>query len=56
MGDSLQDKKRLIEIMQLEMNILKLEAREMEIDEERVLIKEKIQGQKTMLSELKAQK
>ena len=38
------------------MNMLKLEAREMELDEERIIIKEKLHEQKSKLAELRAQK
>ena len=52
--ESLQDKKKKNEIMGLEMSILKLEAREMELEEERQLIGEKVQEQRERLAELQA--
>lgn len=51
--ESLQQKKKKMELMQLELNILKLETRLMEIDEEKIKIQENIETQKNKMSELK---
>lgn len=50
MSMDLIQKKKLIEKMQLEMNILKLETRILEIDEEREQILENIKVQKERLT------
>jgi len=51
--DELQNKKRKVEIMQLELNVLKLETRLLEMDEEKIKVAENIEEQKLKLDELK---
>jgi len=51
--DALQSKKRKVEIMQLELNVLKLETRLLEMDEEKIKVAENIEEQKLKLDELK---
>jgi len=54
MSETLQEKKQKIELMQLEMNILKLEARSLELDEEKILLATKMKEQQERLDELKS--
>lgn len=56
MSNELIQKKQKIETMQLEMNILKLETRLLEIEEEKVRIAENIEDQKNKLKDLKTGK
>lgn len=53
MMETLQDKKKKIEIMQLELNIIRLEARLLELDEEKVKTADSIEQQRLKLQELK---
>ena len=53
MSNILIQKKKQIEIMQLEMNVLKLETRLLELDEEQGQTKKNITVQKERLKELK---
>ena len=48
----LADKKRLLELKQYELNVLKLETRLLELDEEKIRIQENIKEQKSKLKEL----
>lgn len=54
MSITLAQKKKQIEQMQLEMNVLKLETRLLEIDEEKTQIMENITAQKQKLKDLKS--
>jgi len=54
MSETLEQKRKHMEMMQLELNIQKLEIRLLELDEEKILIQEKIQKQSESLQKLKA--
>ena len=50
---TLEQNRKKIEVMQIEFNILKLETRYLELDEEKVKIKVNIQKHQQQLEELK---
>jgi len=53
MAEGLIEKKKKMEIMQLELNILKLETKYLEIDEEKIKILDNIKEQKQKLKSIK---
>jgi hypothetical protein len=53
MAESLQEKKKQIEMMQLQFNILKLETRILELDEEKEKIADSINEQTKKLYEIR---